>query len=288
MPSVSTRTVQLTTAWLFVVAGTLPPVVAARELFGVSSPWVLRGQLAVLLGFLALTVAVDVLTPLRTLALALLARYGTFNVSVGWLGVVGLPVPVSSAWFALATEMLELFVVVAVLVVPLLMLTGADRDTLFLRAGSPSVTASREWLPGFRTERPWWQTALLWSVVPGAVLVAVNVTAGVYPPASTLAGVLPVILLAAGLNAFIEEFTYRAVPLSRLVQAVGAGHAFVLLGAFFGLSHYYGNPGGVAGVAMTGIYGWLLAKSIYETGGIGVAFAVHVAADVLVMSAYVN
>lgn len=282
----ATRTTQLASAWLFVVIGTLPPVVVARELFGFGSLWVLRAQLVVLLGVLALTFTVDVLAPLRTLALALLAGYGTFNVSVGWLSVVGLSVPTNAAWFALATELLELLVVVVLLVA--LALTTLDREDLFLRVGSPSAVASREWIPGFRAARPWWQTALLWSVVPGAILVAVNLTAGRYPAAAVLLRTLPVVLVAAGLNAFIEEFVYRAVPLSGLVDAVGARHALLLLGAFFGLSHYYGSPGGVVGVALTAFYGWLLAKSIYETGGLGVAFGIHVAADILVMLAYVE
>jgi len=241
-------------------------------------------QLVVLVGFLALTV-VDTFRPLRTLALALLARYGTWNVSVGWLGAVGVTELPSGAWFTLATELLQGIFVVALLVV--LLAGGTSRKDLFLRTGHPSAVVGREWIPGFRRERPWWKVALLWGAIPGVILVVVNSTGGNYPDVQSLVSVLPVIALAAALNAFSEEFVYRAVPLSGLVDAVGKRHALVLLGAFFGLSHYHGSPGGLTGVAMTGFYGWLLAKSIFETRGLGVAFAIHVTADIIIYATFV-
>jgi membrane protease YdiL (CAAX protease family) len=276
----------LVTAWLFVLLGTLTPMIVAEELIGSWPSWLIPVQFVPLGGFLALTVR-DAFRDLRPLALALLAGYGTWNVSVAWLGVVGIEAEsLGPAWFTLATDVLQGLFVVGLLLA--LLADGASREDLFLRVGDPLATASREWLPGFRRERPWWRAALLWGGLPGAILLVHNTVAGNYPGAGTLVSALPVIVLSAAINAFSEEFVYRTAPLAGLVEAVGKRHALVLLGAFFGLSHYYGSPGGLTGVAMTAFYGWLLAKSIFETRGLGVAFAIHVTADVLVFTAYLG
>lgn len=283
----SRRTELLATAWVFVLFGTLTPHIIAEEVFGISPAWWwARVQIAVCLGFVALTVA-ERFRPLRTFAWALLAGQGVWNTSNSWLGVVGIT-DLDGAWFTLATEVLQGTFVVALLAV--LVASGADRDRLFLRLGRPSAAVGREWVPGFRRERPWWRVALLWGGVPGLILFAVNLHGGHYPleqGAGTLAVAVPVIVVAAALNAFAEEFVFRAAPLAGLVDAIGKRHALSLLGGFFGLSHYYGSPGGLTGVAMTAFVGWLLAKSILETRGLGVAFAIHVTADVLIFMTFV-
>ncbi|WP_436908025.1 CPBP family intramembrane glutamic endopeptidase [Halosimplex marinum] len=284
--SSSRRTTLLAAAWAFVLFGTLAPMIVAEAVLGDSPFWLTRVQLLALLGFLALTFGVETLRPLRSLALALLAGYGTFNASVAWLGLVGVTELPDGALFTLSTEVVQGVFTVGLLAA--LVVAGADRADLFLRVGDPSAAAEREWVPGFRRERPWWRAALLWGGLPGGILVAVNATAGAYSDVPTLASALPVVALAAVLNAFTEEFVYRAAPLADLVDAVGKRHALVLLGAFFGLSHYYGSPGGLVGVGMTAFYGWLLAKSIYETRGLAVALSIHVAADLIIFLTYVD
>ena len=54
--------------------------------------------------------------------------------------------------------------------------------------------------------------------------------------------------------------------------------------AIFGLAHYFGTPGGVAGGALAGFLGWLLAKSIYETRGIFWAWLIHCLQDVIIFT----
>lgn len=51
----------------------------------------------------------------------------------------------------------------------------------------------------------------------------------------------------------------------------------------FGLPHYFGTPGGVVGSLMAGFLGWLLAKSIQETGGIFWAWLIHFIQDVVIL-----
>lgn len=70
-------------------------------------------------------------------------------------------------------------------------------------------------------------------------------------PASEILALGTLVTVGAAVNAFQEEFVFRAAPLSQIMGVIGKNHALVLLGAAFGFSHYYGTPGGVAGVFMT-------------------------------------
>jgi len=68
------------------------------------------------------------------------------------------------------------------------------------------------------------------------------------------------------MNAFNEEFTLKAAPLSVLEPAVGRGQALCLTTYYFGVGHYYGVPYGIVGVLLAGFLGWFLGKSMQETG----------------------
>ena len=54
--------------------------------------------------------------------------------------------------------------------------------------------------------------------------------------------------------------------------------------AVFGSVHWFGIPGGPMGAAMAGFLGWLLARSIQDTRGIGWAWIVHFSQDVLIFT----
>ena len=93
---------------------------------------------------------------------------------------------------------------------------------------------------------------------------------------------VPAILLAATLNAFYEEVTFKASFLSVLENVVGRQQALLLMAAFFGFLHFYGVPYGVLGVLMAGILGWLLGRSMLETRGLWWAWFIHFLQDVAV------
>lgn len=52
----------------------------------------------------------------------------------------------------------------------------------------------------------------------------------------------------------------------------------------FGSVHWFGIPGGPVGAVMAGFLGWLLARSIQDTRGIGWAWIVHFCQDVLIFT----
>ncbi len=94
----------------------------------------------------------------------------------------------------------------------------------------------------------------------------------------------PVALLIATINAFNEEFTLRAAPLSELTRAVGGRQALLISTVFFGLGHFYGIPNGVIGVVLSGFLGWFLGKSMLETKGFFWAWLIHFMQDVIIFT----
>lgn len=95
---------------------------------------------------------------------------------------------------------------------------------------------------------------------------------------------LPAVLLAAALNAFNEEVTYKASFLSVLESPVGPRQALYMVAAYFGIGHYYGVPYGVVGVLLATFLGWILAKSMQETRGLFWAWFIHFWQDVWIFS----
>jgi len=68
----------------------------------------------------------------------------------------------------------------------------------------------------------------------------------------------------AVINAFNEEFTLRAAPLSKLLPVVGKQQSLMITTIYSGLGHYYGVPNGVPGVLLSSFLGWFLGKSLLD------------------------
>lgn len=95
---------------------------------------------------------------------------------------------------------------------------------------------------------------------------------------------LPWILVFAISNSFVEEMITRFAVVSALDGLLSSRLIFLTSAAIFGLVHYFGTPGGIAGVALSGFLGWLLAKSIYETNGIFWAWLIHCLQDIIIFA----
>ncbi len=101
---------------------------------------------------------------------------------------------------------------------------------------------------------------------------------------SVLLWSLPAIAVLAATNTVNEEFGYRNVPLAVLPPLLGPRAALAATGLLFGLAHYYGNPPGASGVALSAFLGVLLAKSMVETGGSTWAWIIHWLQDMVIFS----
>jgi len=52
----------------------------------------------------------------------------------------------------------------------------------------------------------------------------------------------------------------------------------------FGIGHYYGAPSGIVGVVMSGLLGWYLSRSMYETKGFVSSWIIHFLQDVVIFA----
>lgn len=101
----------------------------------------------------------------------------------------------------------------------------------------------------------------------------------------TMLSVLPFTILFALSNAFVEESITRLGVVVVLKGRLRDKTIPLVSALIFGTVHYWGNPGGIAGVIVAGFLGWFLAKSILETRGIFWAWFINFLQDVIIFSA---
>ena len=91
-------------------------------------------------------------------------------------------------------------------------------------------------------------------------------------------------VLFSAANAFSEEAIFRLGIVLPLRWVWPAATIALISGVIFGLPHWFGMPSGPVGALMAGFMGWFLALSLLETGGLGVAWTIHFAQDVIIIS----
>jgi membrane protease YdiL (CAAX protease family) len=180
----------------------------------------------------------------------------------------------------LAEQSLNLLV--TLLIVAALFILNKKRQEFYLEFGDIDAPAEPiRWL-GVRQGERWKKLGFTMSFYISLGTLAFLVISG-RPSLDIVIRVLPflpAILLAAALNAFTEEITYKASLLSVLESPVGSRQALYMVAVYFGIVHFYGIPYGVVGVILAAFMGWFLAKSMQETRGLFWAWFIHFLQDV--------
>ncbi|MBK9210046.1 MAG: CPBP family intramembrane metalloprotease [Anaerolineales bacterium] len=88
-------------------------------------------------------------------------------------------------------------------------------------------------------------------------------------------------------NAFSEEAIFRIGIVSPLYGIFSVSVIVLISGVVFGAPHYFGMPSGIVGALMAGFLGWLLAMSLVETQGLLIAWAIHFAQDVVIITSMI-
>jgi membrane protease YdiL (CAAX protease family) len=277
----------LVVAWLTtLVLGSITPeiVLRARHERGGSDRTTLFVQIGGLAVILALTWAWPTITPLRGFIWSLLATQVGYQLSFA--------VQSSPAWGSLtrgmsggssfiATEMLKT-IPTAALAASLLGSGLGPRD-VFVGLGDIHAISQ----PTLLTDlMPWTRLGPILAVVIALPLALyVGLTRGSDPAQiRKAAGLAPLILLGSGVNAFNEEFIFRAVLLARLSPVLGPAQSLWLTSVRFGVGHWFGNPSGPVGAAASTFAGWFWGKSILETRGLFWAWVIHAIQDVVIYS----
>ena len=85
-------------------------------------------------------------------------------------------------------------------------------------------------------------------------------------------------------NAATEEAIFRLAPVTALSGVASMTTIALLSAVLFGLPHYFGHPGKVAGVILAGFLGWIACLSLFQTEGWLWALAVHFVQDVVFLT----
>jgi len=89
------------------------------------------------------------------------------------------------------------------------------------------------------------------------------------------------------MNAFSEEAIFRIGIVFPLYGIFSISVIVLISAVAFGAPHYFGQPSGFVGVLMAGFLGWLLALSLVETQGLLIAWAIHFAQDVVIITSMI-
>lgn len=96
---------------------------------------------------------------------------------------------------------------------------------------------------------------------------------------------MPLVLLVSATNSWSEEIFSRFVIVAGLDGKLKPATICWISAVIFGIPHFFGTPSGLFGVVMSGLLGWLMAKSVIETKGIGWAVFIHFLQDVVIFGA---
>lgn len=99
---------------------------------------------------------------------------------------------------------------------------------------------------------------------------------------SLLLPYLPWIVILALTNSLSEELIFRLAVVVPLYDIVKPAHIALLSAAIFGLAHFGGMPHGLIGMLMAAILGWFLAIAMMDSHGMGIAWILHMAQDVVI------
>jgi membrane protease YdiL (CAAX protease family) len=275
-------------AWGLTLAVSILPDILFREGAGQLPGWLYAAKVVVLAVFLLTSLFWRKLSGLKLYAAILLVLY-----VVQWAAGQIFSSIHPQNWIATGSPFLkEMLAVQAprlavslLMLLALLALTRSVKRFYFRFGDRDAIAAPIRWILDKPT--PWKNLGPLMCVCLLLGMIAITWLMGTHPTPDQLARALPwlpVVLLCAMLNSLGEELPYRAALLAGLVEPVGARQALAVSAVYFGISHFYGVPYGVMGVALSTFMGWLLGRSMLETRGIFWPWMIHVCLDTVIFS----
>src|SRR5450759_837436 len=183
---------------------------------------------------------------LRLFAAVLLVQAAGFAA----IGLVG-ALPAYRAWALAVPAALSFGVSNSAKLVPvalaaaLLSASGRTRAELFLRLGNLQAPAEIP-LPVTTRTTTWPRLGIIVIALVGVYLV-VHLAVTRHPSSAAVATLLaysPVVIVAAAVNTFCEEFLFRNSLIRPLLPALGRPQTLWLTSLRFGIGHFYGNPSG--------------------------------------------
>jgi membrane protease YdiL (CAAX protease family) len=157
----------------------------------------------------------------------------------------------------------------------------------FLKVGQLRVLPEKEKWLGINGKSSWTSDGLqllfVISTMTGVFMFfAVKYTDSIY---NFRWSYIPLILVLSLTNSLSEELIFRFGVIGGLSKHYPKPTLLIISAVLFGLPHYFGNPGGVVGIFMSGALGYILCKATIETKGMGIAWSIHFVQDVIIFTA---
>ncbi len=159
---------------------------------------------------------------------------------------------------------------------------------LFFRAGDVFANAHPVKLLGFRNTSTWKKVGPVITLIATIVTMVFTTITIIQMRGVVNTRVLtlfPFALLLALTNSWSENIFGRFSVVAGLYGRVKPNYIYWTSAVIFGIPHYFGTPGGLLGILLTGILSWLLAKSMYETKGLFWSWFIHFILDMLIFTA---
>ena len=283
-------------AWIAMLLASSLSLILWRE-FGFGEPfwwpWLIAISLIILL---FLTSIKTNLKPLRQFLIILVIIF-FLGFGGGWQwGLIPL-IRDSSTWTiwmasipwalsAILTHILRLLP--AIVLLSYLLIIGRKRQDFFLVKGKIKALVEPSKLLGMKEPEPWTKIGSIFAAIfsIGTFTFLIFTSPTTFETFINTIPLIPVAVLIAAINAFNEEFTLRAAPISELWTKIGKQQALLITTIYFGLGHYYGIPNGILGVALSAFLGWFLGKSLLETKGFLWAWFIHFLPDIIIFTFY--
>jgi membrane protease YdiL (CAAX protease family) len=254
--------------------------------------WLFWAKVAILAGFLMVSLVLKTLRPLWKFAVIFLTFFlaGRFS---DWIGASSL----WQAWFggenaryaALWWGRQLIQVLFTLMVVAVSWVVLRRREGFFLAIGQLNAELEPvRWL-GIRKGQRWTTFGWIFAgcFAGGTLLFVVLAYGRLLSNFGKIIPLLPLVVVFAAINSVTEELTYRAPLLGATHDLLGKQTALVLNSVFFGFAHYlYGTPNGLPGLLMTTFVGYLFGKSMLETRGLFWALFTHMLADIPIFVLY--
>jgi hypothetical protein len=173
-------------------------------------------------------------------------------------------------------------------VVTLIILFKSPR-AVYLTKGDLSTKADAiKWLGIKNDSISWGKLAVISAVLIslGTVMLTVFTVTGSSTNMNTgnLLKYFPFVLLFALFNSLSEGILFRSAILGSLKDFLPKQQAIFVAALIFGIGHFYGAPSGILGVFMSGLLGWYMCRSMYETKGFAASWLIHFMQDAVIFS----
>jgi len=275
---------------IFTLIGSILPDIISKELIGLVPVWLSFVKFIILIGASIFFIFIKELKDL--------SKYTIILSTIIVIQILSKFIESTSLWQSIfdadsfignfGSAILLKFIGIIPIVILLIYIFKSPKE-VYLCKGDLSAKADEiNWLGINKDMISWRKLSLISAILIsfGTILLTILTVTGSSEPSriDKLLRHFPIIILFALVNSFCEGIVFRSAILGPLKTILSKNQAMIICAIFFGIAHYYGAPSGVLGVIMSGVLGWYMCRSMYETNGFISSWIIHFMQDLVIFS----